>query len=152
MLKRVVTFGVLAASLCLSCAASARSSRESNWDVAESRLFGPPVMAVVAVREQRITIYDGRGPILSAPVSTGRKDYDTPVGVFSVLQKEAEHYSNRYDDASMPTASHCTLSKLTSRTFTEAGANPNSFRIARSIVRKKANAIAAPATAPNALA
>ena len=40
--------------------------------------------------------------ILSAPVSTGQKDYDTPVGFFSVLQKEAEHYSNRYDDASMP--------------------------------------------------
>jgi len=80
MLKRVVTFGVLAASLCLSWAASARSSRETNWDVAQGRLVGPPVMAVVAVREQRVTIYDDRGPILSAPVSTGRKDYDTPVG------------------------------------------------------------------------
>ena len=93
MLKRVATFGVLAASSCLSCAASARSSRETNWDVAQGRLVGPAVMAVVAIREQRVTIYDGRGPILSAPVSTGRKDYDTPVGVFSVLQKEAEHYS-----------------------------------------------------------
>ena len=93
MLKRVATLGVLAASLCISCAASARNSRETSWDVSQGRLVGPAVMAVVAIREQRVTIYDGRGPILSAPVSTGRKNYDTPVGVFSVLQKEAEHYS-----------------------------------------------------------
>ena len=122
MLKRVVTFGALAASFCLSCAASARSSRETDWDVAQGRLVGPPVMAVVAVREQRVTIYDGRGPILSAPVSTGRKDYDTPVGVFSVLQKEAEHYSNRYDDASMPFMQRITWSGIA----LHAGALPGS--------------------------
>ena len=79
-------------------------------------------MAVVAVREQRVTIYDDRGPILSAPVSTGRKDYDTPVGVFSVLQKEAEHYSNRYDDASMPFMQRITWSGIA----LHAGALPGS--------------------------
>ena len=122
MLKRLVTFGALAASLCLSCAASARNSRETSWDVSQGRLVGPAVMAVVAIREQRVTIYDGRGPILSAPVSTGRNDYDTPVGVFSVLQKEAEHYSNRYDDASMPFMQRITWSGIA----LHAGALPGS--------------------------
>ena len=78
MFKRVVTFGAPATSLWLSCSASARNSREANWDdIAQGRLAGPAVMAVVAIREQRVTIYDAIGPILSAPVSTGRKDYAT---------------------------------------------------------------------------
>ena len=63
---------------------------------------GTPVMAVVALAEQRVTIYDIWGKILRASVSTGQTGYETPVGIYSVLQKEAEHYSNLYDDASMP--------------------------------------------------
>jgi hypothetical protein len=39
---------------------------------------------------------------LKAPVSSGQTSYETPVGIYAVLQKEAEHYSNRYDDAAMP--------------------------------------------------
>jgi hypothetical protein len=35
-------------------------------------------------------------------VSSGQTDYETPVGLYSILQKNAEHYSNLYDDASMP--------------------------------------------------
>jgi hypothetical protein len=121
MLKRVVLVGILATSF--SCSANARSGREGKWDdVAEGRPTGPPAMAVVAVKEQRVTIYDAQGPILRAPVSTGRKDYDTPVGVFSVLQKEAEHYSNRYDDASMPFMQRITWSGIA----LHAGALPGS--------------------------
>ena len=28
-----------------------------------------------------------------ATCSTGKKDYDTPTGVFTILEKEEEHYS-----------------------------------------------------------
>jgi hypothetical protein len=59
-------------------------------------------MAIVALREQRVTIYDAGGRILQSPVSTGQTGYETPAGIYSVIQKEAEHYSNLYDDASMP--------------------------------------------------
>src|ERR1051325_8140157 len=121
MLKRVVLVGILATSF--SCLANARSRREGNWDdAAEGRPTGPPAMAVVAVKEQRVTIYDAQGPILRAPVSTGRQDYHTPLGVFSVLQKEAEHYSNRYDDASMPFMQRITWSGIA----LHAGALPGS--------------------------
>ena len=85
-------------------------------------MAGAPVLAVVALKEQRITIYDGNGPILRAPISSGRTDYETPVGVFSVLQKEAEHYSNRYDDASMPFMERITWSGIA----LHAGALPGS--------------------------
>jgi L,D-transpeptidase catalytic domain len=103
----------LAASVFYAITADARSGRETKWyDVAQGRAAGPPILAVVAIKEQRITIYDADGPILRAPVSSGRTEHETPVGVFSVLQKEAEHYSNRYDDASMPFMERITWSGI----------------------------------------
>ena len=81
-------------------AASARSVRAV--EAVESRPAGEPVMAVVSLRDQRITIYDSKGWILRAPVSSGQKGRETPSGIFSILQKNAEHYSNLYDDAYMP--------------------------------------------------
>ncbi|HSF24268.1 MAG TPA: L,D-transpeptidase family protein, partial [Blastocatellia bacterium] len=62
----------------------------------------PPLTAIVSLSDQHITIYDAQGPILRAPVSSGQTGYETPVGIYSILQKKAEHYSNRYDDAPMP--------------------------------------------------
>ncbi len=63
---------------------------------------GTPVLALISLNDQRVTIYDADGPILRAPVSSGQTGLETPVGIYAVLQKEAEHYSNRYDDAAMP--------------------------------------------------
>ena len=37
-----------------------------------------------------------------APVSTGTTGRETPAGVFAVLEKDKEHRSTLYDDASMP--------------------------------------------------
>jgi lipoprotein-anchoring transpeptidase ErfK/SrfK len=89
-------------------AVAARSSRE----VTQSRPAGAPLMAIVALREQRVTIYDADGRILQAPVSTGQTGYETPAGIYSVIQKEAEHYSNLYDDASMPFMQRITWSGI----------------------------------------
>jgi len=63
---------------------------------------GPAVLAVVSLKAQRVTVYDADGAILGAPVSSGQTGYETPVGIYSVLQKDADHHSNLYDDASMP--------------------------------------------------
>jgi lipoprotein-anchoring transpeptidase ErfK/SrfK len=69
-------------------------------------------MAIVSLREQRITVYDKNGWILRAPVSSGQKGRETPAGVFSVIQKDAEHYSNLYDDAYMPHMQRLTWSGI----------------------------------------
>ena len=61
-----------------------------------------PLLAVVGLAEQRITIYDATGKILQSPVSSGQSGLETPAGIFSVVQKNEEHHSNIYDDASMP--------------------------------------------------
>jgi hypothetical protein len=39
---------------------------------------------------------------MEAPVSTGATGHETPAGIYSILEKEEEHHSNLYDDASMP--------------------------------------------------
>jgi hypothetical protein len=61
-----------------------------------------PLVAVVSLRDQRISIYGAEGQLMRSPVSSGQTTYETPVGIYSLLQKKAEHYSNIYDDASMP--------------------------------------------------
>jgi hypothetical protein len=38
----------------------------------------------------------------ASTVSTGKKGHETPTGVFTILQKHEDHYSNLYDDAPMP--------------------------------------------------
>ena len=60
------------------------------------------MLAVVSLGDQRVTIYGPNGPIMQGPVSSGATPNDTPVGIYAVLQKNREHYSNRYDDAAMP--------------------------------------------------
>ena len=69
-------------------------------------------MAIVSLHSQRITVYDANGWILRAPVSSGQKGRETPAGIFSVIQKEAEHYSNLYDDAYMPHMQRITWSGI----------------------------------------
>jgi lipoprotein-anchoring transpeptidase ErfK/SrfK len=87
-------------------AAGARTERP------EARAAGEPIMAIVSLRRQQITIYDAEGGILRAPVSTGQSGRETPAGIFSVIQKEAEHYSNLYDDAYMPHMQRLTWSGI----------------------------------------
>jgi len=78
----------------------------------ESRVPGAPVVAIVSLRSQSITVYDANGWIARAPVSSGEKGRETPAGVFSVIQKDADHHSNLYDDAYMPHMQRLTWSGI----------------------------------------
>lgn len=61
-----------------------------------------PVLVLVSLPDQRATVYRNGVRIGEASVSTGKPGYETPTGVFTILQKKREHYSNLYDDAPMP--------------------------------------------------
>src|SRR5215831_11164513 len=135
-LKRRIIAGALpicASALLLCCASPGQAQHSSSaagnalmgatlWDathtgatpmdVTHVGVSGGPVMAIVALSQQRITVYGANGPILRAPVSSGRPGYETPAGIYSVIQKEAEHYSNLYDDASMPFMQRMTWSGI----------------------------------------
>ncbi len=86
--------------------------RARSDDSTLTRPAGVPLLAIVSLAEQRVTIYDAEGRILRAPVSTGQRGYETPAGIYSVIQKEREHYSNLYDDASMPFMQRITWSGI----------------------------------------
>jgi hypothetical protein len=94
----------------LASAASGRNERLVSS--AASRVAGEPIMAIVSLRSQQITVYDANGWILRAPISSGQKGRETPAGIFSIIQKEAEHYSNLYDDAFMPHMERITWSGI----------------------------------------
>src|SRR5271166_4848213 len=73
---------------------------EFLW-MGEAVSTGPMVM-VVSLTEQRAYVYRNGILIGAANVSTGRPGHPTPVGVFTVLQKQKEHRSTLYDGAPMP--------------------------------------------------
>ena len=100
----LVSFFLLAAMSLLDPSAARRGQPDPDEQQSPqvTRPMGTPLLALVSLKDQRVTIYDKDGAILHAPVSSGQTGYETPVGIYAVLQKEAEHYSNRYDDASMP--------------------------------------------------
>ena len=77
-------------------------SRAQEPAVEQNTMSGPPVMAVVSVKDQRISVYDAHGGAMRSRISSGRTDYETPVGIYSVLEKNRDHYSNVYDAAAMP--------------------------------------------------
>jgi hypothetical protein len=62
---------------------------------------GPMVM-VVSLNRQQAYVYRNGVRIGVSTVSTGKKGNETPTGVFTILQKRQEHYSNLYNSAPMP--------------------------------------------------
>jgi L,D-transpeptidase catalytic domain len=79
-----------------------RQGDRDRRDWGRHRAADRPVLAIVALSEQRITIYSAAGKMLEAPVSTGSTGYETPAGIFSVVQKKEDHRSNLYEDGEMP--------------------------------------------------
>ncbi len=80
-------------------ASSIRSSRRRRSKV--KRSYGP-LLAVVSLRKQRISIYGSEGLLTQSVVSTGQSGFPTPTGVFSVIAKSRYHRSNIYSGAPMP--------------------------------------------------
>ncbi len=102
---------VLATGLADPAGATHRREAQPVETVA-ARPAGEPIMAIVSLSHQRVTIYDADGWILRAPVSSGQTGYETPAGIYSIIQKEEEHHSNLYDDASMPFMQRITWSGI----------------------------------------
>ena len=107
----IASLAALIAAGNLADAASGRKERQVT-SIQNARAGGEPIMAIVSLSSQRITVYDANGWILRAPVSSGQAGRETPAGIFSIIQKEAEHYSNLYDDAYMPHMERLTWSGI----------------------------------------
>ena len=77
----------------------------------ESKPQGPLIISV-SIAQQRLRIYDANGLFAESPVSTGMPGHSTPMGVFSVIQKQKFHQSNIYSGAPMPFMQRITWSGI----------------------------------------
>ena len=97
----IAAISAIAALTAVTFSVGAKERVQSPEETAQ-RDAGEPIMAIVSIKSQRVTFYDADGWIFSAPVSTGIKGRETPAGVFAVIEKDLDHHSTLYDDASMP--------------------------------------------------
>jgi hypothetical protein len=92
----------------LSSVTSHSSHRRGGGETTEARRpesakqpSGPLILAI-SIGNQRVTVYDNGAPVAVSPISTGMPGHPTPMGVFSVIQKQRWHHSNLYSNAPMP--------------------------------------------------
>jgi L,D-transpeptidase-like protein len=78
-------------------------SESKSGKAAEKAAPAPtgPLQIIVSIDKQRATLFSDGIAVASTPVSTGTPGHPTPMGVFTVIQKDRHHVSNLYD-ASMP--------------------------------------------------
>ena len=61
-----------------------------------------PLQLVVSINTQKVTLFSNGVRVAQGPVSTGVPGHPTPMGVFSVIEKDRYHHSNIYSGAPMP--------------------------------------------------
>lgn len=61
-----------------------------------------PITVAISIENQTLKLYDQNGLFAESPVSTGMRGHSTPMGVFSIIQKNKYHRSNIYSGAPMP--------------------------------------------------
>lgn len=61
-----------------------------------------PLTMLVSLNKQRMYVYDSKGLFTQTRISSGMKGFDTPVGIYSILEKKVDHASNIYESAPMP--------------------------------------------------
>ncbi|HEX7789381.1 MAG TPA: L,D-transpeptidase family protein, partial [Afipia sp.] len=113
-LSAVIMFAAIAVLMVPTADAAAKKTRRAQQpaETAAQREVGEPLMAIVSIKSQQVTLYDAEGWILRAPVSTGVKERETPAGVFAIVEKDKDHRSTMYDDAWMPNMQRITWNGL----------------------------------------
>ena len=61
-----------------------------------------PLQIAINIGTQKVTLYSNGVRVAQGPVSTGQPGHPTPIGVFSIIEKDRYHHSNIYSGAPMP--------------------------------------------------
>ncbi|WP_244598015.1 L,D-transpeptidase family protein [Roseitalea porphyridii] len=72
------------------------------------------VAVIVSLPEQLVHVYRNGVRIAVSTCSTGKPGHSTPTGVFTVLQKDADHRSSTYNNTPMPNMNRLTWSSRSS--------------------------------------
>ena len=86
----------------LQLAKQAERLKPGEWVFAPKIAPAGPVLVYVDLSRQRATVYRNGVRIGVSTISSGKPGYATPTGVFTILEKNVEHYSRTYDNAPMP--------------------------------------------------
>jgi lipoprotein-anchoring transpeptidase ErfK/SrfK len=89
-----------------------RGDKKSNVGLKEQAKPQGPLIISISIAQQRLRVYDANGVFAESPVSTGMPGHSTPMGVFSVIQKQKFHQSNIYSGAPMPFMQRITWSGI----------------------------------------
>lgn len=76
--------------------------KPGQWVWAANVAPAGPILVYVDLSRQLATVYRNGVRIGVTTVSSGKAGYATPTGVFTILQKDATHHSNKYNNAAMP--------------------------------------------------
>lgn len=70
------------------------------WD--DAGVPAGPVVITIDLKAQTLSVFRAGYEIGVAVILYGATDKPSPLGTFPILQKDADHYSNLYDNAPMP--------------------------------------------------
>jgi lipoprotein-anchoring transpeptidase ErfK/SrfK len=80
--------------------------RDKAADQASAARFGDipkgPLQIYVSIDQQKLHLYSDGAHVADSSVATGVPGLPTPLGVFSIIQKQRYHESNIYSNAPMP--------------------------------------------------
>ena len=86
----------------LRLARQADKLKPGEWVWAPQIAPKGPVLVYVDLGRQRATVYRNGVRIAVSTISSGKEGYETPTGVFTILEKDKDHRSRTYDNAPMP--------------------------------------------------
>lgn len=88
----------------------AKSLKPGEYTWHPERSPDGPVAIVVSLPDQLCYVYRNGIRIGVSTVSSGKPGYETPTGVFTILQRDVHHHSSTYNEASMPYTERLTWS------------------------------------------
>jgi hypothetical protein len=86
----------------LQLAKDAEKLKPGQWVWKPEIARAGPILVYVDLSRQLATVYRNGVRIGVSTISSGRAGYETPTGVFTILEKNKEHISRKYNDAPMP--------------------------------------------------
>ena len=98
----LLAYGLMSPAFAGTGLIDARKLKPGQWEWYPDRAPKGPVVVVVSLSDQLAYVYRNGLRIGVSTVSTGKRGYETPTGVFTVLRKERMHYSHKYHNAAMP--------------------------------------------------
>jgi L,D-transpeptidase catalytic domain len=81
---------------------SRRERSEPRKDPGFGEMPKGPLQIAVNISTQKVTLYSNGVQVAQGPISTGMPGHPTPMGVFTIIEKDRYHHSNIYSGAPMP--------------------------------------------------